>query len=228
MLNPSENLRKKRMDLSPYLFTFLRDSNSKGTLHEILTTGKLISNKNDFICFTEAPITCYLSELEYFDTWKSNGFHAMFSKYGIGICRDWLIKNYGARPVIYGDETEKKLLHESIQWRYEYFDIQNHDYSWQREWRIHQKELNLRDIPKDHIIIIVPTDDEINYFASGYDYAIDFTEGEPGELRDPCVYEESTEKREWKCYAISQIQYFSNDFDLSGQTINQTIGEKLF
>lgn len=49
----------------------------------------------------------------------------MFSPYGIGISRDWLYENKGARPVIYGQADEINLLDESIRWRFLEFDIHN-------------------------------------------------------------------------------------------------------
>lgn len=227
MKNPSNNLRKLRIDLSPYLFTFLKDDHPSEILHEILTSGVLKSEKHNYICFTDAPITCYLPNLEYFEKWKDKGYNAMYSKYGIGISRDWLICNMGARPVIYGDASEAEKLHESIKWRFLTLDVENYDYTWLREWRIPQKELNLYEIPKECLIIIAPTEEELKNFIVGWDYDVDFIEGEPGEVWPLCIYEKSTEKREWKGIAINQIQGFINDYDLIGCAENQTIGEDL-
>lgn len=227
MKNPSENLRKMRIDLSPYLFTFLRDDHPQEILHEILTTGRLMSKNNDYICFTDAPITCYLPTLEYFKEWKDKGRYAMFSMFGIGICRDWLIRKMNARPVIYGDKSEINLLHQSIRWRFSTIDVEKYDYSWLREWRIPQKELNINVIPKEHLIVIVPTEKDLKEHSVGWDYEIDFFEGEPGESWRPYVSEKSTKKREWKGFAISQIQHLTNDFELSEKTVSQIIGEEI-
>ena len=143
-------------------------------LHEILTNGTLLSKKHEYICFTDAPITCYLSNLEYFDSWKERGFKAMFSQYGIGIARDWLIENLGARPVIYGQPDEINLLNESIRWRFQELDIHKGDYSWLREWRIPMKELNLYEIPREHIIFIAPKEEELKGYAVDWDFDVDF------------------------------------------------------
>lgn len=225
MGNPSNNLRKLRIDLSPYLFTFLKDERPVEIFHEILTTGLLKSERHDYICFTDAPITCYLPNLEYFEEWKNKGCHAMYSKYGIGISRDWLINNIGARPVIYGDDSEKEKLDESIKWRFLRLDVETYDYTWLREWRIPQSQLNLYEIPKDEIIIIVPNEEDLKEFIVGWDYEVDFIEGEPGEDWPLYVYEKSTEKREWRGFAINQIQQFTNDYDLIGNAESQIIGE---
>lgn len=227
MKNPSNNLRKLRIDLSPYLFTFLKDEHPCEILHEILTSGVLKSEKHNYICFTDAPITCYLPNLEYFEKWKNKGYNAMYSKYGIGISRDWLINNMGARPVIYGDASEEEKLHESIKWRFLTLDVEKYDYTWLREWRIPQKELNLYEIPREHLIIIAPTEEKLKDFIVGWDYDVDVIEGEPGEVWPLCVYEKSTEKREWKGIAINQIQEFTNDYALSSHTESQFIGENL-
>lgn len=224
-MNPSDRIRTKRPDLSPYLFNFLRDNEAPETLHQILTYGTLISKENEFICFTDAPITCYLPNLEYFDDWKQRGYHAMFSQYGIGISRDWLIKNSGARPVIYGSPDEKKLIDDSIKWRFQELDIEKNDFSWLREWRIPTDSLNLFKIPREHIIIIVPTKEILSNFTCDFEFDVDF-DYDHGESR-PYIVESQTNTRAWKGYTIEQIKQFQNDFKLSAHTQTQIIGEDL-
>lgn len=226
MGNPSDNIRTIRHDLSPYLFNYLRDDNAPDILHEILTTGTLRAIENEFICFTDAPITCYLTNLRYFESWKQRGRKAMFSKYGIGISRDWLYDNRNARPVIYGKKDEVNLLDESIKWRFQELDLRIKDFSWLREWRIPMKELNLYNIPKEHIIFIVPTKDEIKDFAVDWVFDVEFEEFEKGECF-PYITEKPQDTRSWKGFAIDQIQGIENDFVLSALTSNQIIGEKM-
>lgn len=223
--NPSDKLRINRPDLSPYLFTFLRDQYPQEILHIILTEGRLLSSEHDYICFTDAPITCYLPNLDYFNSWKERGRSAMFTYYGIGISRDWLIKNMGARPVIYGSKEEESLLPDSMKWRFLELDVEKNDFSWLREWRINKKEINLNTIPKEHVIFIVPTEDELKDFASKWNYDVDF-DYDHGETR-PYLIEIKENKREWKGFAISQIKQMENDFQLSGATADQKIGETL-
>lgn len=74
MSNLSDKIRTIRHDLSPYLFNFLRENDAPTILHEILTSGTLLSKEHEYICFTDAPITCYLSNLEYFDSWKERDY----------------------------------------------------------------------------------------------------------------------------------------------------------
>lgn len=223
--NPSDSIRVKRPDLSPYLFNFLRDDHPQEILHAILRDEVLQSEENDYICFTDAPITCYLPNLEYFNSWKEKGRTAMFSYYGIGISRDWLIKNMGARPVIYGSKEEFHLLDDSLKWRFLELDVERYDFSWLREWRINQKAISLHSIPKDHIIFIVPNEKELKDFASKWDFDVDF-DYDHGECT-PYLIETQELKRAWKGFAISQIKQMDNDFELSGATINQVIGEEL-
>lgn len=102
----------------------------------------------------------------------------MFSQYGIGIARDWLIENLGARPVIYGQAEEIYFLNESIRWRFQELDIHKGDYSWLREWRIPMKELNLYDIPREHIIFIAPKKEELKEYAVDWEFDVDYDHGE--------------------------------------------------
>lgn len=78
MSNPSDNIRTIRHDLSPCLFNYLRDDNAPAILHEILTTGTLFSMEHDYICFTDAPITCYLSNLNISTVLKKWGVKPCF------------------------------------------------------------------------------------------------------------------------------------------------------
>ena len=209
MSNPSDNIRTIRHDLSPYLFNYLRDDNAPAILHEILTTGTLLSMEHDYICFTEAPITCYLSNLKYFDSFKEKGHKAMFSQYGIGISRDWLYENKGARPVIYGQADEIKFLDESIRWRFLELDIHKGDYSWLRE----------------HIIFIAPKEEELREYAVDWDFDVvfDYDHGET----HPYLIKTPQKTRFWKGFSIDQIKDIKNDFVLSARTNTQIIGEKL-
>ncbi|MSS17594.1 hypothetical protein [Sodaliphilus pleomorphus] len=183
--------------------------------------------EHDYICFTDAPITCYLSNLKYFDSFKEMGRKAMFSPYGIGISRDWLYENKGARPVIYGQADEINLLDESIRWRFLELDIHKRDYSWLREWRIPMKELNLYDIPREHIIFIVPKEEELKGYAVDWDFDVDVDfDYDHGESH-PYLIETPKETRSWKGFSIDQIKEIENDFVLSARTNTQIIGENL-
>lgn len=222
MSNPSDKIRSKRADLSPYLFNFLRDEDAPEVLSEILTTGILKSIKHPYICFTDAPITCYLPNLEYFNSWKEKGWEAMFTKYGIGISRDWLFEKFGARPVIYGSQDEEELLDESIKWRFQSLDIKTGDWSWLREWRINSNVLDLNEIPREQIIVIVPEKKDQERFLADYEIKLDFIEGDGQYL--PYAIEKHS--RVWKGYSIDQISKFENDFELSAHTATQKICEE--
>ena len=115
-MNPSHNLRDRKPDLSPFLFHFTSGGDPFSTINSIIEERCLICerNVNDYlkaVCFTESPLTLSLQVFSYMNSWSK----PRFSRYGIGFKRDVLIRDYLARPVIYGDE-------------HEYYDSQNHGY----------------------------------------------------------------------------------------------------
>lgn len=116
-------------------------------------------------------------------------------------------------------------MDESIRWRFLELDIHKRDYSWLREWRIPMKEPNLYDIPREHIIFIVPKEEELKGYAVDWDFDVDF-DYDHGESH-PYLIETPKETRSWKGFSIDQIKEIENDFVLSGRTNTQIIGEKL-
>ena len=60
MSNPSDPMRAAKLDLSPYLFHFIKGhvSNPMADLMSILRDRKIYSrSRNNYICFTSSPIT---------------------------------------------------------------------------------------------------------------------------------------------------------------------------
>lgn len=58
----------------------------------------------------------------------------MLSYYGIGFSRDLLINDFGAKSVIYGDETDRiNLSRVDMDWRFEELNVQAHDFTWLRD-----------------------------------------------------------------------------------------------
>ena len=164
--DPSEFYRNMRPDLSPYLFHFSNYEHPFLDWLSILNEESIRSKKNDFICYSEAPITMMGRMLDYFEE-----KHGRFSKYGIGILRNELIK-LGAKPVIYGDsEDETALSGTQMSWRYvnltytpiEKIGDKNNsiDYTWQREWRTRGNKLDFSVIPDSAIIVIAPSIDQL-------------------------------------------------------------------
>ena len=49
----------------------------------------------------------------------------------------------GGRPVIYGDEKDRRMISKELLWRFVHLIPETYDYSWLREWRISLKQLEL-------------------------------------------------------------------------------------
>ena len=62
------------------------------SLQNILSEMKLYSQVKEYVCFTEAPITSFIYNLEH----MSNYSIPMFSSYGFGFNRDFLFRKYNA------------------------------------------------------------------------------------------------------------------------------------
>ena len=136
-----------REDISDYVFHFTKGVEGLSTLITILKQKKLkdIHGKG-FICFSEAPITMLPPMFTLFKRYPN----PMYAPYGIGLHKEVLFKN-GGRPVIYGDDTDLVLLPEEIAWRFVKYEPKTNDFSWLREWRLPQPELELN---KDSLIIL--------------------------------------------------------------------------
>lgn len=143
-----------REDISDYLFHFTNKNNAYETLKKIIDSNSIKDiRKTGRICFTETPITLLTNMFEIFNSY----YNPMYAPYGIGIKKDYLY-SLGARHVIYGSREEKKLLDESIHWRFEEIVPNKKDFSWLREWRINTDEIKLDD---KNCLIVTRTKDEL-------------------------------------------------------------------
>ena len=219
MSNPSNTLRTKRTDLSPYLFHYTKGEFPAKTLATIINEQQLKSPRG-FICFTEAPLTSSFQQIEYMSNFKK----PMYSSFGIGFSRDLLIRN-GAMPVIYGTKEDETFIHENLKWRFEELNIITHDYSWLREWRINGV-FDFSQLDKNEIIIIAPTKEALNELIGEDDFDVDFAYEH--EIRSAIPYLYSYKSRLWKGFAIEDIkQEIRDDYQLSGATLTQEFGEEL-
>ena len=221
VINPSNILRSKRRDLSPYLFHFTNGSNSEEKLEKILGE-KCLRSPKGVICFTDSPLTSYYEILDYMASYRSS----MYSSWGIGFNRDVLIKNYDARPVIYGSNEEEVLLDNELKWRFQKIDVDNYDFSWLREWRIKGYEFDFKNIKKDDIIIITPTKLDFENLTANFDVDIEFNyEHEIGKCIPSVIY---SNLRGWKGFAIEEVRdKYTYDNQLYIESFNQEIGEEL-
>ena len=221
-MNPSENLVKNRNDLSPYLFHFTKGEDAYNKLVNILNQLKLISNTHDYICFTETPITHFIENLSY----MNHFYKPMLSFYGIGFRRDLLINDFGAKSVIYGDKMDEANLKKiDMDWRFEELNVQTHDFTWLREWRI-RHELNFSSISPEDIIIIAKTDDEVRSLCSLLELEdIDY-EYEP-EIKECTIWPMFSNIRGWKGISIEHVERLVSDKEVDSYSKSLKIGDYL-
>lgn len=221
-MNPSENLVKNRNDLSPYLFHFTKGEDAYDKLESILNQLKLISNTHDYICFTETPITHFKENLLYMNRF----YKPMLSFYGIGFRRDLLIKDFGAKSVIYGDKIDEVNLKKiDMDWRFEELNVLTHDFTWLREWRI-RHNFDFSSISPEDIIIIAKTDDEVRRLCSLQELEdIDYEyEPEIGECR---IWPMFSNIRGWKGLSIEQVGRFVSDKEVDSYSKSLKINDYL-
>ena len=145
---------KSREDLSDYLFHFTKGRNAKDLLMSIINDNAIKDvNHMGSICFTESPVTMLAPMFSIFKRYTN----PMYAPYGIGI-RKSLIYAMGGRPVIYGDSTDQNQLPDSMQWRFELFSPQQHDFTWLREWRLQKTNIELS---YNNCFVIVDTNNDI-------------------------------------------------------------------
>lgn len=143
-----------REDLSNYLFHFTKARNAKATLMSIINDSAIKDiNHTGSICLTETPVTLLAPMFNLFNRYLD----PMYAPYGIGIRKDVVYKS-GGRPVIYGDEADKKKLPQALRWRFELYDPEKHDFTWLREWRL---PMNYIELSFDNCFFIVDTKKDI-------------------------------------------------------------------
>lgn len=216
-------LRSKRIDQSPYLFHF-----TKGTLEEaahsmycIIEMQKLISERG-YISFTASPITALK---RFFETPIYRTGQPMYQPIGIGFSRDLLVKNYGARNVIYCNKTEKEHIPKELQWRTDLLEIDVYDFEYLREWRIEGGEFDFSTFPKEHILIIAPTKDDLNNFVIKHDMVfnpiVDYYNGDIEPDWDEVFI------RNYKGLSLQSALSKQDDYAVSASTVTQVLGEDM-
>lgn len=210
MKNPSDNIRIRKPDLSPYLFHFTSNDNPIGRIHSILSERCLKSNKLDYICFTDSPLSQSIEQFKYMYSFYPYR-EPMYSKFGIGFNRDLLIKTYNARPVIYADMDEYKSLDESLKWRFEKLDVETHDYTWLREWRIKGNCFDFSEISIEDVIVVAPTKEDLEQLVKGQELeCLDF-DFEDGICYPYPIYRLA---RVWRGITLEDANLCKNDFEV--------------
>ncbi len=150
----------------------LRDSDHSalGTLLRIVDQKMLcastqeIRGKYSVVCFTEVPLgqrAARRIRRVHRGRWD-------FEPYGIGLSRQWL-KNHGARPVTYGDESLWQSMAPAdrpfFQRRFTRRAASRIDWSTEREWR-HLGDLNIRAVPYCDVVVFVPSPNDAKALRS--------------------------------------------------------------
>lgn len=214
--------RKVRFDQSPYLFHFTSGTikEAKEAMFSILSQKMLLSTSG-VICFTASPITALL---DFFKTRVNSTGQPMYQPFGIGFSRDLLIQDYGARNVIYSSEEELSSIPPELKWRSLRLDVGKYDFEYLREWRIKGCEFDFSSFPKEHILIVAPTPKDLNDLVVTHDVAF-----YPIDTYDSVDYEEQEVfRRGYKGMSIEEIAYHNSDYDVSGSTASQKIGEDMY
>lgn len=174
------------------------------------------------ICFTETPITHFSENLLYMNRF----YRPMLSFYGIGFRRDLLIKDFGAKSVIYGDKMDEANLKKiDMDWRFEELNVLTHDFTWLREWRI-RHEFDFSSISPEDIIVIAKTDDEVKSLCSLQELEdIDY-EYEP-EIGECTIWPMFSDIRGWKGISIEHVKRFVSDKEVDSYSKSLKIGDYL-
>ena len=218
----NDKFKKARLDQSPYLFHFINgyDKSPCETLQKILAEKQLFSKKG-YICFSASPLTAIQ---RFFEVKVNSTGQPLYQTWGLGFSRDILVRDFGARNVIYTDGKEGIPGH--LDWRTQELKIDSYDYEYLREWRIKGEIFDFSDFPQGEIIVIAPNQDALNYLCVKFD--MEFTGIVNYYTGD--VEEDWSEvwKREWKGISVDKLESnLIDDFALSGSTISQVIGEDM-
>ena len=212
----SYKFRSVKLDQTPFLFHFTKGTaqKAKNTLYQILKGKQLKTEYNDYICFTASPIT---SLYNFFNTQTLKTGLPMYQPFGIGFSRDYLIKECGARNVIYGNSEELKLIPSELQWRTQVLDIDNYDFEYLREWRIQGKIFDFSNVPFQHIVVVAPFIDDISDLVTNHDVEIMTTYNSLTDEVEP--YLEEVFQRAYKGISLEEIQdLFHDDYEMSQST----------
>ncbi len=216
-------LRRQRIDQSPYLFHF-----TKGTMEEagkamysIIESEKLISRRG-YISFSASPITALK---KFFETKTYRTGLPMYQPIGIGFSRDVLVKKYGARNVIYCNREEIQEIPNELKWRCGLLEVDEYDFEYLREWRIKGDFFDFSGFPKEHILIIAPTKNDLNNFVIKHDLVfnpvVDYINGDIEPDWDEVFV------RNYKGLSLQSALNKEDDYAVSASTVTQVLGEDM-
>lgn len=152
---------------------FLREApprrEAAAVLEQILTDAALrggdgyIRGGHICVCFTEAPLVEMVSVFASVAL-AGNAPALRYEPYGIGVSKEWLFQ-HGGRPVIYQPAGEYEQLQKDVRWRHVTFEPPEIDFTWEREWRIPAKSL---DLDPAQAWVFVPSQAIADHFMQRY------------------------------------------------------------
>ena len=148
----------------------------------------------------------------------------MYLPWGLGFSRDILVRDFGARNVIYTDGNEN--IPEHLVWRTDILNVDSYDFEYLREWRINGEIFDFTTFPKSEIIVVAPDYNSLNHLVVKFD--MQFTPYV--NYYDGNMEEDWTEEftREWKGISVDKLGVYLDDYAVSGTTVSQTVGEDMF
>lgn len=216
----NEKFKKARLDQTPYLFHFVNGNTQDPheTLRKILEDKQLISSKG-YICFSASPLTAIT---KFFKVKVIRTGQPMYQPWGIGFSRDVLIRDFGARNVIYTDGKEN--IPEHLNWRTDQLNVDSYDFEYLREWRIKGCNFDFSKFPKGDIIVIAPNINYLNDLVVRFEMEFTpFVNYYTGDIEED--WSEAW-KREWKGISVDKLGTdILNDFAISDSTITQVLEE---
>ena len=195
----NDKFKRARLDQSPYLFHFIngRDHSPCDTLQKILEEKQLISDKG-YICFSASPITAIK---RFFEVKTKSTGQPMYLPWGLGFSRDILVRDFGARNVIYTDGNED--IPEHLKWRTDILNVDSYDFEYLREWRIKGKTFNFSNFPQGEIIVIAPDINSLNHLVVKFDMKFTpYVNYYTGDIEED--WSEEFE-REWKGISVDKL-----------------------
>ncbi len=124
-------------------------------------TSKMVGGNRPAVCLTECSPLEIMEMLKVMQLpmddlpYRQRGIEWNRSKHGIAIKRDALVE-YGARPVIHGENVIRTKIGQDELWRFKLFDpnIGHQDWTFEREFRV-PDEIKLADLESTDIVLIV-------------------------------------------------------------------------
>jgi hypothetical protein len=121
------------------------------------------------VCFSEAPLPLP-------NGFVNPSFYSRYKPFGLLFEKQWVFEQSG-RPVIYQSSAEFDLLPKDLRWRHVTYEPPSIDFTWEREWRMHCRELPFDPgvatlvLPSEEYLRALIADHEAGQDAKWYAYS---------------------------------------------------------